>query len=169
MCVPKTHDPIKFQEIWNRTVWLVADAFVRYGWDTGPGLWSHQGMSNKYRETDHLDPIAYFKEYGKTFIDFVFDVDAMILQLKNKGVDEVLSVAVLLNSKDDFWAGYDVARKNGNCGIFIRNADRTVPYDAWNARQLIVVGGPSTGHPNEVLLSGNSKYDTAAAVGKYLG
>jgi len=38
-----------------------------------------------------------------------------------------------------------------------------------NSKQLIVVGGPTTKHPNEVLLSGKDKYATAAAVAKYLG
>lgn len=40
--------------------------------------------------------------------------------------------------------------------------------EAMSAQQLVVVGGPSTKHPNQVLLSGNNKYDTAAAVAKYL-
>ncbi|MFZ3132744.1 MAG: N-acetylmuramoyl-L-alanine amidase [Desulfosporosinus sp.] len=88
---------------------------------------------------------------------------------ENGGGNDVLSVAVLLYSKDDFWSGYDVAYKNNNCGIFVRNPDKTVPGDAWNARQLIVVGGPPTGHPGEILLSGKDKYATAAEVKKYLG
>lgn len=86
-----------------------------------------------------------------------------------EGGSDVLSVAVLLNSKDDFWAGADVAYRNGNCGVFVRNPDKTVPGDAWNAKQLVVVGGESTGHQNEVLISGKNRYETAAAVGKYLG
>jgi hypothetical protein len=53
--------------------------------------------------------------------------------------------------------------------MFIRRFDRTVPEDAWNAKILIVVGGASTGHSGEVLLSGVTKFDTAAAVAKYLG
>jgi len=85
-----------------------------------------------------------------------------------KGYEEMLNVAVLIYSEKDFWSGYDVAYKHNNCAIFVRNADKTVPGDAWNAQLLIVVGGPSTGHRNEVLLSGNTKYDTAAAVNKYL-
>ena len=84
-----------------------------------------------------------------------------------KGNDNVLDKAVLLFTKDDFWAGSDVAAKN-DCAVFVRHVGNTVPADAWNAKQLIVVGGASTGHPNEVLLSGNSKYDTAEAVAKYL-
>ncbi|MBC2723321.1 N-acetylmuramoyl-L-alanine amidase [Desulfosporosinus sp.] len=86
-----------------------------------------------------------------------------------EGGEDVLDVAVLLNTKDDFWAGADVAARHGNCGIFIRPADRSVPKDAMSAKRLILVGGPTTGHPSEVLLSGHDKYGTAAEVKKHLG
>lgn len=86
-----------------------------------------------------------------------------------QGGSEVLKVAVLLFTKEDFWAGYDVATKHGNCAIFVRPADLSVPVEAQSAEKLIVVGGPTTKHPAEVLLSGNDKYLTAAAVAKYLG
>jgi len=66
-------------------------------------------------------------------------------------------------------AVYDVAVKNGNCAIYVRLSDYSVPAVHMSAQKLIVVGGPTTKHPNEVLLSGNKKYDTAAAVAKYLG
>ena len=87
----------------------------------------------------------------------------------SKEEDDVLDVAILLYSKDDYWAGADVADRNGNCAIFVRPADKSAPKDAMSAKKLIVVGGPTVGHANEVLLSGNDRYDTAAAVGKYLG
>jgi len=86
-----------------------------------------------------------------------------------KELDDVLKTAVLLYTKEDFWAGYDVAAKHGNCAIFVRPADLSVPAEAMAAEKLIVVGGATTNHPNEVLLSGNDKYATAAAVAKYLG
>ena len=86
-----------------------------------------------------------------------------------RGGKDMLEVAVLLYTKQEFWAGYDVAVKNGNCAMFIRPADHSVPVEVMSAQKLIVVGGPSTKHPNEILLSGISKYDTVAAVGKYLG
>jgi len=86
-----------------------------------------------------------------------------------KGGNDVLKVAVLLFTKDDYWAGADVAIKNGNCAIFVRPDDHSIPADAMSSKQLIVVGGPSAKHPNEVLLSGKDKYQTAAAVAKYLG
>ena len=77
-------------------------------------------------------------------------------------VIDMLDVAVLLNTKDDFWAGADVAAANGNCAILVRPSKV-------EAAKMIVIGGASTGHTNEILLSGNDKYDTAAAVKKYLG
>jgi len=86
-----------------------------------------------------------------------------------QGGTDVLKVAVLLYSKEDYWAGTDVAVRNGNCGIFVRSLGGVIPTDAMNAEKLIVVGGPTTKHPNEVLISGDTKYDTAKAVGKYLG
>lgn len=58
--------------------------------------------------------------------------------------------------------------KNGNCAIFVRGANNSVSAEAMSAKQLIVVGGPTTKHPNEILLSGNDKYETATAVAKYL-
>ncbi len=85
------------------------------------------------------------------------------------GGNDMLKVAVLLYSKEDYWAGTDVSIKNGNCALFIRPTDKSVPAEAMSAQKLIVIGGSTTKHPNEILLSGNSKYDTAAAVAKYLG
>ncbi|MDQ7095934.1 N-acetylmuramoyl-L-alanine amidase, partial [Desulfosporosinus sp. PR] len=85
------------------------------------------------------------------------------VQYREGGTD-MLEVAVLLYTKEDYWAGTDVSAKNGNCALFIRPDDHSVPKDAMSAKTLYIVGGGSVGHSNEVLLSGNSKYDTAAAV-----
>jgi N-acetylmuramoyl-L-alanine amidase len=86
---------------------------------------------------------------------------------KIQEVNDVLDVAVLLYSKDDYFAGGDVAQKY-NCAIFIRPADKSCPKEAMSAKQLIIVGGSSVKHPNETLLSGNTKFDTAYEVGKFL-
>ncbi|MDR3587555.1 MAG: glucosaminidase domain-containing protein [Desulfosporosinus sp.] len=103
--------------------------------------------------------------YGEEIVKIYGQMVKEVVQ----GGNNVLDVAVLLFSKEDFWSGTDVATKNGNCALLIRPADSSVPKDAMSAKQLIVIGGPTTGHPNEVLLSGKNKYDTATAVGKYLG
>ncbi|MDQ7094263.1 N-acetylmuramoyl-L-alanine amidase [Desulfosporosinus sp. PR] len=69
-----------------------------------------------------------------------------------EGGRDMLEVAVLLYTKEDYWAGTDVSVKNGNCALFIRPDDHSVPKDAMSAKKLIVVGWPTTNHPNDVLL-----------------
>ena len=133
----------------NATSALIEIAFHDNQADATWIVTSHQSIANGLYK-GICDYYGY--EYGET-----------------KGEGDVLGVVVLLFTKDDYWAGTDVAVRNGNCGMFVRPFDRTVPHDAWNARKLIVVGGPTTGHPDEMLLSGNDKYDTAQAVKKYLG
>jgi len=86
----------------------------------------------------------------------------------NKGDDNVLEKAVLLYSKDDYFAGGDVALKY-NCAIFIRPTDKSCPKEAFSAKELFVIGGSSVKHPKEILLSGNNKFDTCAEVNKFLG
>jgi len=86
----------------------------------------------------------------------------------NQGEDNVLEKAVLLYSKDDYFAGGDVALKY-NCAIFIRPSDKSCPHEAFLSKQLYVIGGSSVKHPNEILLSGNNKFDTCAEVNKFLG
>jgi N-acetylmuramoyl-L-alanine amidase CwlA/microcystin-dependent protein len=69
MCEPSGYDVAKFNEVWSRTVWLVAaDLKVRgFGVDK---IFSHADISNTYHETDHLDPISFLAAYGKTMQDF---------------------------------------------------------------------------------------------------
>lgn len=78
-----TTDAAKFAEIWKRGVWLVASKCIQYGWsptNTGEVL-THHMVSDKWHETTHTDPDEYFKLHGKTFADFVADVQAEILAL----------------------------------------------------------------------------------------
>jgi N-acetylmuramoyl-L-alanine amidase len=168
MCGPKTHDPMKFQEIWNRTVWLVADAFARYGWSTGPGLWSHSGISNKYHETDHQDPIAYFKEYGKTFDGFVAEVDAMILQLKNKpvmvGENKVFTNLVIYQDGADKRAAEYLADYFKAPIVCV---DNITPELLTCAKNMYKVGGAA--YPGAQLISGSDRFGTMAAVLKFAG
>ena len=134
-------------------------------------LWLHKDLTHKYGIPINSDHII--GHYRIDSVDRpgcpgnVFPWDRLFVDLN--GGNDVLDVAVLLFSKEDYWAGADVAAKHGNCAMFIRPADRSVPKDAMSTQELIVIGGPTTHHSNEVLLSGNDKYDTAAAVAKYLG
>jgi uncharacterized protein YraI len=84
MCEPATDDPDrnnKFQEVWNRAVWYCAKTCVKYGWNTNENIFSHNGISKTYHETNHTDPYGYFAAYGKTWDQFLADVDAEIAVL----------------------------------------------------------------------------------------
>lgn len=83
MCEPAGYDPAKFQEVWNRTVWLVAEACVRNNWGTGPNVFSHRGVSLAYHETNHTDPIQFLAKYGKTWDELLAAIDAEIEVLRN--------------------------------------------------------------------------------------
>lgn len=83
MCEPK-EDSNKFQEVWNRTVWLIADACVRYGWNTNDNVFSHRGISAMYKETDHTDPIQFLASYNKTWDQLLQAIDTKIAELKNQ-------------------------------------------------------------------------------------
>ena len=76
-----TTDPDKFNEIWNRGVWLWAYVFVnvlKITNVTKDNLMSHAEASAKWRETDHQDPISYFATFGKTVDDFRYAVQQEI-------------------------------------------------------------------------------------------
>ena len=85
MCEPS--DASKFQEVWNRTIWLVADACVKHGWSTGPNVYSHRGISGMYKETNHTDPIQFLANHGKTWDQLLSAIDAEIARLKTPVVD----------------------------------------------------------------------------------
>lgn len=135
---------------------ILADKYFQtYAWSNG-----QKAPNHIYQYNNNIYLAGVFVDQ-----DYVNEDAGLWKRSDNMGLD----IAVLLYTKEDFWAGNDVAVKNGNCALFVRPDDHSVPKTAMSAATLIVVGGPTTGHPNEVLLSGNDKYDTAAAVKKYLG
>ena len=81
MCRPKNYDEDYFNAMYQNTVSLFADLFVnQLGIHevTSGNLMTHAEVSAKWRETDHTDPNAYFKEYGKTIDGFRKDVQRKI-------------------------------------------------------------------------------------------
>lgn len=166
MCRPASHDPAYFARVWDRTVDLAADICVRYGWNTDP-VWSHDGISKRWGETDHTDPIEYLAEYGRTWQNLLNAIDAKIQE--TKGWDTPMKEAILIWSWDDSSGAKQIADRLGNCGIFCRNgvADAIHP-DAKGAQHLIVVGGPAvSGHPNVTNLCGDTGPHTAILSAQY--
>lgn len=71
LCEPRDDDPDrfrKFSEVWNRAVWLFA--YLQVNKLTGSIIMSHDEVSKKWHNTDHTDPVGYFKKYGKTVEQF---------------------------------------------------------------------------------------------------
>lgn len=64
-----------FDKVWDNTVEIVVDLINKCGFSINE-LTTHNEVSLRWRETDHTDPIGYFKKFGKTFEDFKNDVIA---------------------------------------------------------------------------------------------
>jgi peptidoglycan hydrolase-like protein with peptidoglycan-binding domain len=73
------NNAVEFQEIWNRAVWLFANWMknvVHINTITTDNLLSHAEVSERWGETDHMDPVSYFAKYGKTVDMFRAEVQA---------------------------------------------------------------------------------------------
>jgi N-acetylmuramoyl-L-alanine amidase len=87
----------------------------------------------------------------------------------NNGGSNTMKIAILKFTPEDEWAAKDIDAKYGGIANYTRQgAGKVIPLNAMLAEQLIVIGGPTTKHPNEILLSGKDKYETAAKVAEYL-
>lgn len=75
MCHANNEDD--FKKVWNNTVEIVVDLINKCGFSINE-LTTHNDVSLRWGETDHTDPIGYFKKFGKTFEDFKNDVIARI-------------------------------------------------------------------------------------------
>ena len=69
MCRPKTHNPEQFKKVWDNTISLFICILSLYKL-SADDIFTHHQISLKWGETDHTDPTAFLKEYGKTFEDF---------------------------------------------------------------------------------------------------
>lgn len=83
ICEPKDGERDKFIKAWENAVWLVATLCIKYNWKTGPNVWSHNGITRKFRETTHTDPYGYFNRFGKSWAIFLKEVDNKIVELKS--------------------------------------------------------------------------------------
>ena len=134
-------------------------------WTDMPGILVEYGFINSEEATilAKMDQAALSIAQG---IGDYFGVNVNAVKKEDDTVDN----AILMFSDEDDWSAKDVSAKFGGLAVFTRQGTaRAIPADVMKAKHLIVIGGASTGHPNETLLSGKTKYDTAAVVGKYLG
>ena len=162
MCEPSGIDMQKFEEVWNRTVWFVADACVRNGWSKS-SIYSHNDMSLKFGDTDHTDPIDYLRLYGRTWDDLLSAIDREKQDILNAGTggDKRVEHMILVGrGPDERAAGYladflkaPVLYLDG-VGQEYLNA----------AKKIYVVGGAYKPIERAILLSGSDRYATCQRV-----
>jgi len=155
-----------FDEVWARTIWLVADTCVRYGWSTGPDVWSHRGTSDKWHETDHQDPISYLQRNGKTWEELLSAIDSEIIAISNpiqsspvtilRSPDLVRAPAPIQSEPTLIFSFPNNAKvvgdslyirdTNGNpiSGRYVSNSDNITVLDVSYSRQLVLVEYPTS-------------------------
>ena len=106
-----------FKKVWDNTVEIVVDLINKCGFSISE-LTTHNEVSHRWGETDHTDPIGYFKKFGKTFEDFKNDVITRINgglnmtqyeELKNiisKQEKEITALKVKLDKVDTYIYNY---------------------------------------------------------------
>lgn len=162
MCEPYGKDLAKFEQVWNRTVWLVADACVRYGW-TKDTIWSHRKVSGAYGETDHTDPIDYLNRYGRSWGDLVSAIELEIGNIANGdsgGGKTVENMILVGRGPDERAAGYlaDYLK----APVLYLDVVQQEYLDA--AKKIYVVGGTNKPVERAILLSGADRYATCQRV-----
>jgi N-acetylmuramoyl-L-alanine amidase len=113
LCEPYNGDYTKFNEVWNRAVWFVAQKCLAYGWNTVDHVFSHRGITLMYGDTDHMDPIPYFAKYGKTWDDFLAAVDQEMKGGGDLSIDQALEVLAQhgIIAKKEYWkAAADIVK-----------------------------------------------------------
>jgi hypothetical protein len=81
---------------------------------------------------------------------------------------------VLIFTDDDYAQAKRLIQKfNNECAIFVRiekpDGTREAPKIVDSVKTLFVAGGSSVGHKNEIVLSGQTWFDSVIEMGKYLG
>lgn len=146
----------------------VQDVYVLKNTDM-PAVLTESGFITNAIDATKLSDPDYRQSIAIAIMKGVCDFYNVSYQNQEGGSDNVLKVAILKYTPEDEWAAKDVDQKLGGVANFTRQkTSLRIPDDAMNAEQLIVIGGPTTGHKNEILLSGKDKYETASKVAAYL-
>jgi N-acetylmuramoyl-L-alanine amidase len=148
----------------NRYVKIQNVYVLQDGHTAMPAILTENGFLSNAKDAEKLANPAFRQKlaiaHAKGIMEY-FDI-------KNRGESSV-EVAILKFTSEDDWAAKDIDAKHGGVANYTRQGtNKIIPVGAMLAGQLIVIGGPTTGHKNEILLSGNDKYDTAAKVAEYL-
>lgn len=178
LCRPKSHDPAKFEEIWKRGAWLFAWVHVNILKNTrldSNNFISHADATMRWKQTNHMDPVAYFREYGKTVDDFRNDVQKIINQMIGietdvKGVKVTVKNLVVFGNSIDRRAAEYLADY-----LQCPTLDGSIPFDYSNVENVICVGGAPTTNGKtgwtsyaKKIITGVDRYDTMVQVLKFI-
>lgn len=73
MEICETIDPVLFDRVWANAIDAAAQVLTAYRWATD-ALLTHNQISRAFKETNHTDPIGFFKQHGRSWAQFVLAV-----------------------------------------------------------------------------------------------
>jgi peptidoglycan hydrolase-like protein with peptidoglycan-binding domain len=120
-------------------------------------LMSHAEVSNKWHETDHQDPISYFKEYGETVDDFRAAVQQKIkCNVINKSKNVINKSQIAIGSVKDVQSalnklGYNCGEIDGIIGL--KTAAAIKKFQGDNKLVVDGIAGPKTKEKLKEVLS----------------
>lgn len=162
-------DKKKFEEVWKRAVWYFSYLFInilKITTVTKDNLMSHYEVSNRWKETNHTDPVDYFYKFGKTVDDFRNDVQNQIdknIPIVKENIFKVKNIIIYGNDVDRRAAEYmsDYLK----CPIIHKDNSKDVENYSEN---IYVVGGNWKPTDKSILISGLDRYDTIKEVLKFI-
>lgn len=163
------NDERRFKEVWKRATWYFAYLFInvlKITIVTKDNLMSHYEVSNKWKETNHTDPVDYFSKFGKNVDDFRNDVQdqiSKIIGMRKEAIFKVKNIIIYSNDVDRRAAEYIADYLK--CPIIHKDNSKDVESYSEN---IYVVGGNWKPSDKAILISGLDRYDTIKEVLKFI-
>lgn len=117
-----------FNKVWNNTVELFSELLKQYGW-TVNDIHTHYEMSKLYKETDHIDPVDYFKQYGRTIDDF------------KKAVENKMNGDLIMAQYDELKKEIEKIKEQLSTYKYMDDSIKKISPDAFEALQAAIKKG----------------------------
>ncbi|MGL5245522.1 MAG: N-acetylmuramoyl-L-alanine amidase, partial [Sarcina sp.] len=142
MCVPKNNNQSEFNKVYENTVELAAKVCKEHGW-TSQQIYSHRYCSYTWHQTDHEDPYAFLKQFGKSWSDLLSDIqkriDGQAININNPlptnhsniNANATIKVNSSLNVRESAW-GNIIGKVFENERIEVLNTNGDWSYIKYN-------------------------------------
>ncbi|MDR3584502.1 MAG: hypothetical protein P4L59_04170 [Desulfosporosinus sp.] len=163
MC--QTTDATKFVKAYAMYTWLLAKLLYNRKLSVVDGvtLMSHAQVSEKWKETNHTDPIDYLASHGKTWANLVADVTTQYNEME--GNDLKLQTLILYCGDADLQIAADLAQHYSCPMVQAVYATADLLSSATTKYQV----GGSSAPAGVTLLAGADRFATMKAVLKLMG